>query len=138
MLITLSRRTAICQSVAEVWLTGMALLRAVNHRLNFNFFKYNNNHLWCNSVLRLRVCQRTAGLTSICPQTEVNNHDSSLRVTVLIASITSGLIGFLDQSLASNQWHRSYTLAKISSPTGEETGAASYTTDSNNPVLSSA
>ena len=32
MLITLSRRTAICQSVAEVWLTGAAPLGAVSHR----------------------------------------------------------------------------------------------------------
>ena len=31
MLITLSRRTAICQSVAEVLLTGVAPLGAVSH-----------------------------------------------------------------------------------------------------------
>ena len=36
MLITLSRRTAICQSVAEVYLTGVAPLGAVSHRFNFN------------------------------------------------------------------------------------------------------
>ena len=35
MLITLSRRTAICQSVAEVLLTGVAPLGAVSHRFNF-------------------------------------------------------------------------------------------------------
>ena len=35
MLITLSRRAAICQSVAEVKLTGMAPLGAVRHRFNF-------------------------------------------------------------------------------------------------------
>ena len=35
MLITLSRRTAICQSVAEVQLTGVAPLVAVSHRFNF-------------------------------------------------------------------------------------------------------
>ena len=34
MLITLSRRTAISQSVAEVYLTGVALLRTVSHRFN--------------------------------------------------------------------------------------------------------
>ena len=39
MLITLSRRTAICQSVAEVYLTGMASWGALSHR--FNFFKFN-------------------------------------------------------------------------------------------------
>ena len=37
MLITLSRRTAICQSVAEVYLTGVAPLGAVSHRFNFNY-----------------------------------------------------------------------------------------------------
>ena len=35
MLITLSRRTTICQSVAEVWLTAVAPLGAVSHRFNF-------------------------------------------------------------------------------------------------------
>ena len=35
MLITLSRRTAICQSAAEVYLTGVAPLGAVRHRFNF-------------------------------------------------------------------------------------------------------
>ena len=38
MLITLSRYAAICQSVAEAWLTGVAPLGAVSHRFNFNFF----------------------------------------------------------------------------------------------------
>ena len=33
MLITLSRRTAICQSVAEVYLTGMFPFGAVGYRL---------------------------------------------------------------------------------------------------------
>ena len=32
-----TRRTAICQSVAEVLLTGVAPLGAVSHRFNFNF-----------------------------------------------------------------------------------------------------
>ena len=35
MLITLSRRVAICQSVAEVQLTGVTPLGAVSHRFNF-------------------------------------------------------------------------------------------------------
>ena len=35
MLITLSRRTAICQSVAEVKLTGVAPLGALSHRFNY-------------------------------------------------------------------------------------------------------
>ena len=34
MLITLSRRAAICQSVAEFQLTGVAPLGAVSHRFN--------------------------------------------------------------------------------------------------------
>ena len=42
MLITLSRRAAICQSFAEVQLTGVAPLGAVSHR--FNFFLINNNN----------------------------------------------------------------------------------------------
>ena len=35
MLIPLSRRTAICQSVSEVQLTGVVPLRAVSQRFNF-------------------------------------------------------------------------------------------------------
>ena len=36
MLITLSRHTAICQSIAEVELTGVAPLGALSQRFNFN------------------------------------------------------------------------------------------------------
>ena len=43
MLITLSRCTTICQSVAEVKLTGVVSLEAVTH--NLFFFKFNNNNL---------------------------------------------------------------------------------------------
>ena len=39
MLITLSRRTAICQSVAEVKLTGVAPLGAVSYIFNFNLIE---------------------------------------------------------------------------------------------------
>ena len=39
MLITLSRRAAICQSVAEVQLTGLAPLGAVSHRLRLYYSK---------------------------------------------------------------------------------------------------
>ena len=35
MLITFSRRTAICQSVAEVWLTVVALLGAAKYKFIF-------------------------------------------------------------------------------------------------------
>ena len=38
MLITLSCCTAICQSVAEVWLIGVTPLEAVCHRLNYFFY----------------------------------------------------------------------------------------------------
>ena len=37
MLITLSRRTAICYSVAEVQLTGVAPIGAVSHRFDLIF-----------------------------------------------------------------------------------------------------
>ena len=37
MLITLSHRNSICQSVAEVQLTGVVPLETVSHRLNFKF-----------------------------------------------------------------------------------------------------
>ena len=37
MLITLSRRAAICQSVVEVWLINVGRLGALNHRLNLHF-----------------------------------------------------------------------------------------------------
>ena len=36
MLITISLRTVICQSVAEVKLTGVAPMGAVSHTFNFN------------------------------------------------------------------------------------------------------
>ena len=38
MLITLSRRAAICQSVAEVELIAVAPLGAVSHRFDFDFW----------------------------------------------------------------------------------------------------
>ena len=41
MLITLSRRTTICQSVAEVYMSGVVPLGAVSHRFNYNIFKIN-------------------------------------------------------------------------------------------------
>ena len=39
MLITLSRHAAICQSVAEVYLTDVAPLEAVSQRFNFNILQ---------------------------------------------------------------------------------------------------
>ena len=43
MVITLSRRASICQSVAEVKLTGVAPLGAVSHRFNFNLTSTTDN-----------------------------------------------------------------------------------------------
>ena len=51
MLITLSRRTAICQSVAEVYLTGVAPLGAVS--LRFNFFKIGN--VWNEISVKMKL-----------------------------------------------------------------------------------
>ena len=50
MLITLFRRTVICQSVAEVQLTGVAPLGAVSHRFKFNFL-----NLYCVQELAFRA-----------------------------------------------------------------------------------
>ena len=43
MLITLSRRTAVCQSVSEEWLTGVAPLGTVSYRFNFNLIGLENS-----------------------------------------------------------------------------------------------
>ena len=40
MLIGLSRRTVICQSIAEVYLTGVAPLEAVSHRFILIYYCY--------------------------------------------------------------------------------------------------
>ena len=48
MLITLSRR-AICQSVAEVWLTGVAPLGAIIQRFNFL-----NRYILCAGPVAMR------------------------------------------------------------------------------------
>ena len=107
MLITLSRRTVICQSDAEVQLTGVAPLGAGSHRFNFfkQFLLYQNccttpisiesniagGHIHNatnqvqnserNSPMRARSCQLTTGLTSICSQAELSDLSASLGVT---------------------------------------------------------
>ena len=43
MLITLSSRAAICQSVVEVYLNGVAPLGAVSHMFNLNYWRYTNS-----------------------------------------------------------------------------------------------
>ena len=58
MLITLSRRTAICQSVAEVQLTGVAPLGAVSHRFNFNFFYLIYLKFLMENPLDIYCCSR--------------------------------------------------------------------------------
>jgi hypothetical protein len=59
MLITLSCRPAICQSVAEVYLTGVAPLGAVSHRFNFNIYFTKAN--WIDHILT-RNCLRHGGI----------------------------------------------------------------------------
>ena len=52
MLVTLSRCSAICQSVAEVLLTGVVSLGAVSHRFIYLFYMlqlYNLYGYMCNS-----------------------------------------------------------------------------------------
>ena len=56
MLITLSRRTAICQSVAEVYLNGVAPLGAVSHRFNFLFVNVVINIVTLNSMTLDHEC----------------------------------------------------------------------------------
>ena len=41
----------------------------------------NNNNSGHYSPMRARACQLIGGLKSTCPQTEVNDHPASLRVT---------------------------------------------------------
>ena len=50
MLIKLSRRIGICQSVAKVYLTGVVPMRALSHRFKFIFILIN--YLW----RRRRLC----------------------------------------------------------------------------------
>ena len=54
MLITLSRRTAICESVAEVQLTNKVSLGALSHYLIFfQFYTYNYVNGWNSDYLKL-------------------------------------------------------------------------------------
>ena len=53
MLITLSRRTTICHSLAEVSLTGVAPLGAVSHRFDFNFIIIIIIYIKTLSLMRL-------------------------------------------------------------------------------------
>ena len=56
MSITLSRRAAICQSVAEVLLTGVALLGAVSNR--FHLILIPIPQAYTNSITRLKTGSR--------------------------------------------------------------------------------
>ena len=62
MQITLSRRTAICQSVVEFYVTGVAPLGPENHRLNFNL-------IYCRDSVRpfLRKLRYLHGLLQKYP-----------------------------------------------------------------------
>ena len=57
---------------------------------------------WCNSPLRVRACQPTAGLTSTCPQTE-DYYPTSLAWRVVSMSLHSTVVRFLDR----NNCHKS-------------------------------
>ena len=64
MLITLSRRTAICQSVAEVQLAGVAPLGAVSHRFNLILF-YCYYYYYCYHHYHWQITDsEVAGLIS--------------------------------------------------------------------------
>ena len=54
MLITLSCRATICQSVAEVKLTGMALLGAVSHIFNIQFNFISRKYFLCCHIHSLK------------------------------------------------------------------------------------
>jgi hypothetical protein len=51
MLIILSHRTAICQPVAEVQLTGVVLLGAVTHSINFKLISKILFYIMCYDFL---------------------------------------------------------------------------------------
>ena len=60
MLIALSLRTTICQSVAEVYLTGVAPLGALNHKFNFLTSGFNSYYCtyictFCYTILYLGI-----------------------------------------------------------------------------------
>ena len=65
MLITLYRRTAICQSVSEVYLTGVAPLGAVSHRFNLIFLKLLYKAFFITLLLGTYKPMCRSGLTSI-------------------------------------------------------------------------
>jgi hypothetical protein len=39
---------------------------------------------WCKKLLMARICQPTAGITSICPQTELNRDNLNLLDLILL------------------------------------------------------
>jgi len=71
MLITLSRRTAISQSVAEVSLTGVAPLGAVSLRFNFNLTRVILEGS-LREKQKLRTCPLDCEFLALCAAPEPN------------------------------------------------------------------
>ena len=90
MLITLSRRTAICQSVAEVQLTGVAPLGAVSHRYTSyqadGFFFLYRPHIVARTLLKSLCDQQNAPNTTLDrtrpKDTETQKHPVSRPILV--------------------------------------------------------
>ena len=80
MLITLSRRAAICQSVAEVSMTGVAPRGAVSHRLNINLYLHVFYILFfiltisvVYGTLKYNAALTRALLNNPCPEPNLSN-----------------------------------------------------------------
>ena len=101
MLITLSRRTAICQSFAEVRLTGVAALGAVSHSFNSYIRSVLEQEILplfqggedCTSLLR-----RTTGITAsfACKFARYDAHWTLLVCTCSSCSTRNHSSRFLD------------------------------------------
>ena len=111
MLITLSRRAAICQSVAEVQLTGVAPLGAVSHRFNLIIFKEDksvwpehefpalksilyfllNRILICLFALQNRKENQTCGI-ALCSRACVNKQGPAILLLIKMLQVFYFLI----------------------------------------------
>ena len=90
MLITLSRRAVICQSVVEVWLTGVAPLGTVSHRFNLIFLIYIDD---CEA----KHCLFKGGIWQLYFQASPSSHSigyvSSWRPFIKTLTSSTGLVG---------------------------------------------
>ena len=93
MLITLSRRAAICQSIAEVYSTGGALLGAVSHIFYFVIYGvgviyFRNSVRWQNITSKLTGCSFTFFSASLAgPGTQWHYMVTSINSLVTMASL---------------------------------------------------